>query len=815
MLNKSIGIAFRILRKHKLTSVINIAGLGIGLAFFALLVTYVRDELTFDRFHAKTDRIHILTNEFLGRFMGASHHFVAELLERECPEVKPGSTVRYAMTSQTLRLGDRLVVKDFAFSDPGFFGLFSFDLIAGDPSQALKGRQNVVLTASAAGSLGLGTSALGRTLTVRIGTRFQDFIVSGIMRDIPGNSSLRFDGLLPFEHIFDAYEIDRDNADFVTLPLIATTFLDLPDAATAASLRAKLPALSDRLYGPMWKRLKMDPPKRGMGVFKLSDYHLGDVAVSAFLPRSRASYSWILSGIALLILILACSNSINLSLARSSARWKEMGVRKVIGARKGQLAGQMLTESFLTGSAALAVGLVGADLLIKFFNDLTGKRLAGEALLHPQILAAMIVSVLAVSFLTGFFPAQALSRIRAADIFRGRSPVGRKSRLAMGLVVFQFTVCLVFLIGGLVMSRQLRLMSTMDLGYDPSNVLIVETQVPPDAAPQAESMLELFKNELRSDARVLAVSADSGTAGSRAGGVVRRFDKDGIEHTVESFQIDRDYLKALGISLAAGRDFSPERPDDAREGVLVNEALVKDFGLDNPVGKRFSDFARDKFPAEYTSDLRIIGVVKDFHVVSLHEPIAPMAFGLKTFFPAVQRFRNILVKTRPGETAAVQKSLQAIWTGINPDTPFSGRLLADSLAREYRRDRDWARIVGWSSGFSLFVACLGIFGLTALSVVRRTKEIGVRKVLGAGTADILAQFSREILRWVVLAALAAWPIAYYAARKWLQQFAYRTPIEIWVFAAAACLVLAVAGFTVGWHAVRAARADPVRSLRCE
>jgi len=815
MLKDNLSMAFRILRKHRLTSVINIAGLGIGLAFFALLVSYVRDELTFDRFHAKKDRIHFLTSEFRGRFTGVAHHFIAEMLEREYPEVKPGSTVRYAMHTETLRLGDRLVVKDFAYSDPGFFGLFSFDLIAGNPSQALTGLHNVVLTASAASSLGLDPRSLGQTLSVRIGERFQDFMVSGIMRDIPGNSSLRFDGLLPFDHIFEAYEIDKNNPDFVTLPMIATTFLDLPDAAAAASLQAKLPALSDRLYGQMWKRIKMDPPKRGLSLFKLSDYHLGDVTVSAFVSRSRASYSWILSGIALLILILACSNSINLSLAQSSARWKEMGVRKVIGARKGQLIGQMLTESFLMGLAALAVGLIGADLLIRSFNDLTGKRLVREELFHPQTLAVMVVSVLAVCFFTGLFPAQALSRLRAADIFRGRSPVGGKRRLALGLIVFQFTICLIFLIGGLVMTRQLRFMSTMDLGYDPSNVLIVETQVSPEAAPQAESLLDIFRNELRSDPRVLAVSADSGTAGSRAGGVTRRFEKDGIEYNVESFQVDRDYLKVLGIPLVTGREFSPDRPADAREGVLVNEALVKDFGLKEPVGKRFSDFARDMFPAEYTFDLQIIGVVKDFHVVSLHEPIAPMAFGLRTFLPAIQRFRNILVKTKPGETAAAQKSLEAIWAKVRPDIPFRGELLADGLAREYSRDRNWARIVGWSSGFSLFIACLGIFGLTALAVVRRTKETGVRKVLGARTGDILFLFSREILRWVVMATLVAWPIAYFAARKWLQQFAYRTPIEIWVFAAAALLAFAVAGLTVSWHAVRAARSDPVESLRYE
>lgn len=814
MFRNNLKTAIRILGKQRLSAVINLAGLAIGLAFFALLVAYIRDDLTFDRFHAKADRTYILTSEFRGRFIGGSHHFVAEMLEREYPEVKPGSTVRYAMHSQTVRLGDRLVVKDFAFSDPGFFEMFSFHLIAGHPSQALAGPHNVVLTAATAEALGFEANPVGQTLSIRIGEKYQDFVVSGTIGKIPGNSSLRFDGILPFGQVFDAYRIDKNNNDFVTLPIFATTFLDLPDAETAGSLRAKLPALSDRLYGEMWKRVKMDPPKRGFDLLKLPDYHLGDVDVFAFISRSRPAYAWTLSGIALLILILACFNSVNLSLAQSSARWKEIGVRKVTGARRGQLVGQLLTESLLSGLAALILGLLAASLLISSFNSLTGKRLDASGLLHPQTLAVMVASVLAVCVITGLFPAQALSRFPAAELFRGRIGGAKKSRLAMGLIVFQFTICLVFLIGSLVMARQLRFMTKADLGYDPSNIIVVDTQVPADAAPEAVSLFEIFRNELRSDVRVLAVSADSGTVGSRHGGVTRRYDKDGIEHTVEAFQVDHEYLKLLGLPLVMGRNFSLERASDAREGIIVNEALVRDFALDHPVGMRFSGFARDKLPPEYTFDPVIIGVVRDFHVSSLHEIIGPMGFGLRGF-PPLQRFLHILVKTRPGEMEAVAKSLEAVWAKVRPDIPFSHRYLDDALAWEYRRDRSWSRIVWWAGGFSLFIACLGLFGLTAISVVRRTKETGVRRVLGAGVADILFLFSKDILRWVVAATLLSWPIAYLAAGKWLELFAYRIGLDIWMFAAAAILALLVAGLTVSGQALRAARTDPVRSLRYE
>lgn len=815
MFGTYLRTAFRNLKKQRPSAAISVVGLAIGLAFFALLAAYVRDDLTFDRFHAKADRTYVLTTEFRDRFAGVSHHFVAGMLEADYPEVAPGSTVRYAMRSQAVRRAAGLVVKDFAFADPGFFGMFSFDLVAGDPARALAEPHGAVLTVSTARALGLSPNPLGQTLSIRVGERYEEFAVTGLMRDIPGNSSLRFEGILPFRWVFDAFQVDGNNNDLVTLPMFSATFLDLPEHAAAASLRAKLPALNDRLYGEMWRRVKMDPPKRGFDLLRLSDYHLGEVDVFALAARSRPAFSWTLGAIALLVLVLACFNSLNLSLARNSARLKEAGVRKTIGARKGQLIAQLLTESFVAGLISLVLGLGAAALLVPSFNILTGKSLSQAGLVHPQTLAVMAAAVLVVCVFTGLIPAAALSRVSASDVLRGRIAGVRGSRLTPGLIVLQFTASIVFLVGSLVMARQLRFMATADLGYDPSDILILDTQVPQEAGSDDRALVEVFRNELRSDPRVLAVSADSGTVGvSDHGGITRRYDKDGVEHEVEAFLIDRDYLEVLGLPLVAGRGISPERATDVREGILVNEAFVKDFGLADPVGKRFSEFARDKFPPEYTFDPVIIGVVRNFHVLSLHQAIGPMAFGMKGL-PAIQRLSYVLVKTRRGETDAVRKKLAAVWSEVRPDVPFSARRLDDALAWEYRRDLSWGRVVWWGGGFSLLIACLGLFGLTAISAVRRTKEIGIRKVAGAGTADIFLLFMRDILRWVVAAAALSWPIAYFAAGKWLAGFAYRINLDLWLFAAASLLVFLVAGLTMSWHTLRAARAEPARSLRYE
>jgi putative ABC transport system permease protein len=486
----------------------------------------------------------------------------------------------------------------------------------------------------------------------------------------------------------------------------------------------------------------------------------------------------------------------------------------VIGARKEQLFGQLLTESLLSGCASLVLGILLASCLIPTFSSLTGKDLDLSALLHPQTMLIVILAVILISFITGIFPAQWFSRFPAAELFRGRFKFRQKGIFSKTMIVFQFGVSLVFIIGSLVMVRQLRFMSAADLGYENEGILIVNMQTHPDKPEEGMNLIQLFRNELRSDPGVLAVSGDSGTVGTRYGGITRRYDKDGEEYIVEGFLIDARYRETLEIPLIAGRDLSPDRPIDTMEGVLVNETLVQEFGLVDPVGKRFSDFATDRLPAVYTFDPMIVGVIRDFHLHSLHVPIGPMAFGVRSFLP-IERLTNILVKVKPGEEATVLKKLEEIWKRLRPELPFSHMFLDDALKRDYERERSWGRIVGYSAGFALFIACMGLFGLTAVNVVRRTKETGIRKVLGATPADVLFLFSRDLLKGVAAANLLSWPIAFVAAREWLNGFAYRIDIGLWMFVATGILSFLIAGLAIGWHILKAVFADPVRALRYE
>lgn len=813
MLMKSLQLAFRKLKRLQLTSTINIAGLAIGLAFFTLLVTYVRDELTFDRFHEKSDRIYILTSEFRDRFNSGSHHFIAEMLESEYPEVQ--ATLRLAMNNKPIRWENRTMVKEIIFSDPEFFDFFTFPLSVGDPDQVLSDPYRMVITSSMARAFFGINDPVGKTLSVLLRGEYRDFIISGIIDGIPKNSSLQFDCIVPYSHVYDANEIDPANNDFVTLPLFTTTLLEISGDGTAESLRSKLPDFSNRVYGDMWRRVNMDLPKQGFDLMKLPDFHLGDVNSNIFTARSRPVYSFILSGIALLVLMLACFNSMNLSLAHSSNRYKEMGVRKVIGARREQLFGQMLLESLLSGCVSLALGFLMASFLILPFSSLTGKDLELSALLHSQTLLIVILAVLLISLITGIYPARSFSRFPAAELFRGRFRLRQRGFFPNVMIVFQFGVSLVFIIGALIMVRQLQFMSAADLGYENEGILIVSMQTHPDRPEQGLNLLQIFRNELRTEPGVLAVSGDSGTVGIRFGGITLRFDMDGVEHIVESFVIDAQYRETLGIPLIEGRDLSPDRPIDTLEGVLVNETFVREFGLVGPVGKRFSDFMTNKLPAEYyTFDPVIVGVIRDFHLNSLRTPIGPMAFSLRSFIP-IERLRNILVKVKPGEEAVVLKRLEEIWKRLRPELPFSHIFLEDALKREYERERNWGRIVGYSAGFALLIACLGIFGLTAVNIVRRTKETGIRKVLGATPADVWILFSKDLMKWVAVSNLLAWPIVFILAHKWLNGFAYRIDIGLWMFAATGVLSFLIAGLTISWHVLKAVFANPVHALRYE
>jgi len=548
-----------------------------------------------------------------------------------------------------------------------------------------------------------------------------------------------------------------------------------------------------------------------MGLIKFQDYHLGDVEAVFFESRSESSYSLILSGIALLVLLLACFNYTNLTLGQAATRLKEIAVRKAIGSRPARLVRYFLTESLLLSLLASTLGLALAAVLLPPFNALTGKSLTLQGFLDGKSLLSLAGLVIFTALAAGGYPAVLLSRQNAVDIFRGRSALGHKGLLSRALLVLQFAISLAFIFVTAVMAGQLRFLSAKDLGFDRNGVVAVETQLPMGAGKASGELLDFFRNELRSYLGVVAVTGDSGLMGTRSGSFGHTYVKDGREVEVQAYMIDRDYLDTMSLSLAQGRNFSPEFATDASDAALVNETLVRSFGISDPVGKRFSEFAIDNSPKGFKYDPVIIGVVKDFHADSLHSEIAPAAFGL--FDQIMLRFRRILVKLRPWDLPGSIAQIKTTWEKRYPDKPFFYEFLDDALGRLYRKEQNWGRILKYSAGAAVLIACLGLFGMATLAAARRTKEVGIRKVLGAPRHQIVLTLSREFILMIGLAHLIAWPLAYWAGRRRLETFAYRTGIGFWIFVLSSGLLTIVSLLTLSGQAIRAARTDPVKALR--
>jgi len=809
MIANYLKIAFRNLKKQKTTTLINITGLTIGISFSILLLSYVQDELTFDRFHTQADKIHMITTEFQGSFSAVSHHFLADKLTTDYPEVQ--QAVRWTITGITLKQDGNIFTQQAGFTDPGFFMMFTFPLKTGAGKQILAAPDQVILSPATAEKYFDSRDPIGQTLSLFIGREYQDFRVVGIFEKFPGNSSLQCDLLLPYKNIFPVLGIDEKYTGSVTTPLLATTFVRIESKLEAQSLRDKLPALNEELYGKMLQKYKI-VQKRGLDLHRFVDFHLGRITTNNLEPRGNPSNSVILAGIALAVLLLACFNFMMLSIGRSSIRYKEIGARKVLGAGRPGLVVQFLGESTLISLLATGCGILLAALLLPEFNALTGKTLSFRYLAGLGTVLQLSALPIFIGLLSGMYPALVLSGLNIGDIFRGRSKLAGKNLFSRVLVFLQFTVSIVFIIGTLLMWTQLRFIQSRKLGFTKENILVINTQIQPGTGA-GKKLLDNFRASLNSFPGVLSISGDSGSVGASYGSIAHPFMFKDEKILVNAYKVDYDYLKTLGIFLKSGRTFSADFPSDLSAAALVNETLVRKFELTDPVGLKFSDFAADKSPQGYEYDPVIIGVVKDFHTDSLHSLIIPQAFDLFGHFPL--RIRNILVRLKPENIPQSLAYIRSGWEELRPDASFEYYFLDDYLNRLYRDDQNWNKIIGYSSAFAIFIACLGLFGLTALSTEQRTKEIGIRKILGAEVPDIIYLLSRNFWILVGLANAAAWPAAYYAGNLWLQGFAYQAGFSFWMFGLAALLVLILTGLTVSIHAVRAGNIDPIRSLRYE
>jgi putative ABC transport system permease protein len=796
MFRNYLAVAIRNLGRNKLVSIINIAGLSIGLTCCMLIFLYAKDEWSYDRFHQHEDHIYRITaqmvddqgkEQFKTGKTGALH---GPSFGQDIPEIR--SYTRVAGGDHIIRQNDRTFSQTIHIADPNFFTVFSFPLRTGDPKTALSDLQSMVITEQAAKKYFGTTDVLGKTLEIEFDKKFQPFTIAAVARDCPQNSTIKFDVLLSFK-FYDKFDPDEQWLNFDL-----STFVVLAPGALPNTVVAKM----TRVYREKAaEQLKAAREKFGFkgsvnwGLQPLTAIHLSKDydAEDELSDASNPMYSYILTGIAIFILVIACINFINLTVARSLKRSKEIGIRKVIGGRRSQLILQFLGESFLACGIAFAIAIGLAFVTLPVFNELANKQLSLSYLFDAQLVTGFIGFFLLTGFAAGFYPALVLSGFNPVDTLYHRLRLTGKNYLAKGLVVVQFTLAGLLIISTFFLYQQFHFLTHQDLGYNENNLVVVNI----DAA-NSEQFARLFSTELLQNSSIQNVAIHNGGRRGTSAKV------DGQEIGFDFEHIDENYLPTLQIPLVQGRNFSPRYPADSEQSVIVNETFVRNAGWKNPIGKTIDFFWENK-------QMTVIGVVRDFHFRPLNEKIGPELFASER----PSGFVQFNIRVSPVNTPQTLAFIGTTFKKLAPYYPFSYTFRKDENLRAYDADQKWKQIVAFAAAFTIFISCIGLFGLTSLSTERRTKEIGVRKVLGASVGHLVQLLSLNFLKLVLLANIVAIPIAWWAVNKWLENFAYHITIQWWVFALALLITLLIALSTVAFQALKAAIANPVKSLRVE
>jgi putative ABC transport system permease protein len=813
MLKSYLVVALRGLRRQRGYAALNVLGLAVGLACCGLILLYVEHERSYDRFHADAARIYRVAED-RPTAGGVSARAdapapLAALLRADVPAVEEAVRLYHAPGLVAADAGPaagrapvRFQEERLFYADSAFFGLFSFPLLRGDPATALDAPRSVVLTRTTAARYFGAAEPLGQTLTLRTADGAHAFTVTGLAEDAPANSHLAFDLLVSFATLEETMPW-YDNWWHPPMH----TYVRLapardPDAA-AAGLAAALPGLVARRAGD-------GAPASRYHLQRLTDLHLRSHREGELAPNGHAAYVTLFTVAALVVLLIACINFMNLATARAASRAREVGVRKAVGARRGQLVRQFLVEAVLLTAlaAVLAVGLAAAAL--PTFNAVAGTRLALDLLGRPGALAGLVGLVLGVGVLAGSYPAAYLSGFRPVRVLKGVASDGRSAaaRLRRGLTVVQFALSVALLVGALTIHRQLGYVRDEHLGFDKAHVVAVPLRDRADTEDHAA-----LKAAWARIPGVRHVAAASGTPGMEAGlhdflVTAEGARADSLE--MRTLTVDPDFAETLGLQFVAGRDFDAARPSDATAAFVINESAARRLGWADPLGHRLT--VHYWLDDEVPKTGEVIGVVRDFQYHSLRQPVEPVVLHV---LPGTYYNDYLAARLAPGDVAGTLAAMERAWAAFNPDRPFEYTFLDEQVAALYRAEARLGAITGAFTLLAVFVACLGLFGLAAFVAEQRTKEVGIRKALGASAAGIVALLAADFLKPVAVAVLVGAPLAYVVLDRWLEGFAYRIVLGPGLFAAAGALALLVALATVSAQALRAASADPVKALRYE
>ncbi len=808
MLKNYFKLAWRNLMKYKFISFINLFGLTIGLTCCLLILTYILNELSYDKYNKNADRIYRVTRTFYdgnGKEM-LNLSTVAPpfgyYLPTDFPEIEKITRLLNNGTTP-LRYKDKLINEpNVYFADENLFDVFTVDVLKGNPKTALNEPFSVMLTEETARKYFGNEDPINKVL--RANDQF-DVKVTGVYKDFPPNAHIHPNILVSFNTLKDSAVYGAENLRTNWGNNSFFTYIMLPKNYNIESMKSRFPAFLDKHmagnYGPNQpsKFTKLD-------LQKLTDIHLYSHTDYEAEPNGDINRVYIFSAIALFVLLIACINYMNLSTARSALRAKEIGIRKVVGASKKELVAQFLSESVLLTWSAIIIAFVLLYLLLPWLNKVSSQNLSVSILFKWQVLVPLFLAPFVVGIISGIYPAIFMSSFQPVKTLKGLFKVGGSSiSFRKVLVVTQFAISIILIITTVVVFQQLRYMQNASLGYDKDHLITMSYYT------QLNDQYEAFRNTLLQNSNIKDVARSSRIPTGRLldgmGAQVPGNDSMvPVKADIRFLATDYDFIPAYGIPLAAGRNFSRSYGTDT-SNFIINEAAVKAIGWksnDQAVGK---DFKYGHFSGH------IIGVVKDFHFESLHQAITPLVFVLPP--PSQSFYNNISIKISGKNIASSLETIKNTWQKFLPQLPYQSSFFDENFAKLYDAERKQETIFTTFACIAIFIACLGLFGLSAFAISQRVKEIGVRKVLGASTTTIVSLLSKDFLKLVLIAAIIAFPIAWYAMHNWLQDFAYRISMHWWVFIIAAIAAAFIALITVGMQAIKAATANPVKSLRTE
>jgi putative ABC transport system permease protein len=805
MIKNYVKIAVRSLVRNKAFAMINIFGLAAGLATCIIILLFVKHELSYDSYNDKADRMVrvVFRGKVKGEYMREANVFppVAKTLLKDYPEVEQATRLSIG-GAPTIIAGDKFFnEKNVAMTDPNFFQVFTIPFLKGDAETALNDPNSIVITRELSLKYFGNDNPIGKVLTEK--KSGQVFKVTGLIDKVPDASHFHFDMFIPLSNVEDAASNSWMTSNY-------NTYLVLKEGFDYKKLEAKLPAAVEKYMGPQLQQamgvtlqqFRANGNDLGLYLQPLRDIHLHSDFTNDIEAPGNITYVYIFSVIAVFMLLIACINFMNLATASAGKRAREVGIRKVMGSLKYQLVWQFLVESLLITILAVLIAIVFVILALPLFNELSGKELSLSISNGSWLIPSLALTAIITAFLAGIYPAFVLSSFNPIKVLKGNlQAAGRNINLRSGLVVFQFCISIILIVCTAVVYNQLSYIQQKSLGYNKEQVLIL-----PGAAAVGEKQ-DVIRNVLRSDPRVSNITSSFYLPAGPSYGNNFFLYENAAANQVKTlrYEVDENYIPTLGMKMLTGRNFAGDFGSDST-AIIVNETAAKAFGWgNNALGKILTHPDNSGLQTSY----QVVGVIKDFHFRSLHEKIAPLVMTFS------KQPAQLIARLNTKDVAPVIRKLQAAWEGLNPDKPFEYAFMDEHFAKIHQSEQTTGKILGIFAGLTIFVACLGLFGLATFTIRQRNKEIGIRKVLGASVAGLVVLLSKDFLKLILMAFLIAAPVAWLLMNRWLENFEYRINITWWIFAIAAILAFAITICTVGFKGLKAALMNPSHVLKNE